>query len=58
MISWINQIIVWMYLVYIAVSVIAGPIVIVYETIKLIKKRKGKYEKRNESIKRTGRKAP
>ena len=58
MISWINQIIVWMYLVYIAVSVIAGPIVIVYETIKLIKKRKGNHEKRNEIIKRTGRKAP
>ena len=58
MLSWYNPIIVWMYLIYIAFSVIAGPIVIVYETIKLIKKRKGNHEKRNEIIKRTGRKAP
>ena len=58
MISWYNPIIVWMYLIYIAVSVIAGPIVIGYLIIKLIKKRKGNHEKRNEIIKRAGRKAP
>lgn len=58
MLSWYNPIIVWMYIIYIASSVITGPIVIVYGTIKLTKKRKGKYEKRNEIIKRTGRKAP
>ena len=42
MISWYNPIIVWMYLIYIASRVVAGPIVIVYWIIKLIKKKKGK----------------
>lgn len=38
MMSWYNPIIVWMYLIYIASSVIAGSIVIGYLVFKLIKR--------------------
>lgn len=52
MISWINPIVVWMYLIYMAASVIAGPIVIGYWVFKLIKRNEKKknddYERRLE----------
>ena len=38
MISWINPIVVWMYLIYIAVSVIARLILIAYGIYNLFKK--------------------